>query len=529
MRKFTFGTFAIGHGTNYNIESVEGIGTPGIEFQDQKAPYQDGSTYIDNLLDVREIVIEGAIVAAGFSAINTARDAMMRGLNPKNGEAWLQYDSDGVSKRIKAVGVVTFSNKQYQDAFQRFQITFRCSDPLWQDLTGSTISLPTSTNSAEAVINASASNYPTMIKKSNGNLFIAYVRNSDGYLVSREYTTSWSAESVITTTSVVNPCVIQKQNGDLFLVYSLAAGGAVNSQEYTSSWSSPSSISSAVGYPSVIQKTNGNLFLIYSSSASGSKIVYREYTSSWSGEVIISGESCDFCCLTQLSNGGIYIAYRKTSGAGVYGKILNTSLGSEITINSINSYPFAIAEYDNGVISIMYLRVSDNYMCKKDYLNSWSTESVIVNSSSDYSSIVIIDNSTIKVSYRRSSDDYIVLTTRSVTPVNAEVTGHVNTPISVTLNGPSTNPRIINNDTLEYIRLNKTLATGDYFVVNTEFGKKSIELWSGGIKTNGLAFLDLGSTLFDIAPGDNTVYYEDDSVASTATATMTWTERYIGV
>jgi hypothetical protein len=109
------------------------------------------------------------------------------------------------------------------------------------------------------------------------------------------------------------------------------------------------------------------------------------------------------------------------------------------------------------------------------------------------------------------------------------VTGHIGVSIKVTLNGPSTNPRIINDDTLEYIRLNKTLATGDYFVVNTEFGKKSIELWSGGIKTNGLAYLDLGSTLFQLSPGDNTVYYEDDAVASTATATMEWTERYIGV
>jgi hypothetical protein len=108
------------------------------------------------------------------------------------------------------------------------------------------------------------------------------------------------------------------------------------------------------------------------------------------------------------------------------------------------------------------------------------------------------------------------------------VTGHVSTPIRVQLNGPSTNPRVINNDTLEYIRLDTTLATGDYFIVDTAFGKKSVELWQGGIKRNGLAFLDINSTFFQLEPGANTVYYEDDAVASTATATMQWTERYIG-
>lgn len=529
MRKFTYGSFLIGAGSNYCIESVEGLSEPGISWQEQKAPYQDGTTYIDNLLDVREIVIEGSIVASTLSAINTAKDAMIRAMNPKNGQAWLQYDADGVSKRIMAVGRVVFGNKLYTEPFQKFQITFRCNDPLWQDLTASTINLPTSTNSTDSVINGAASNYPTMIKKSNGNLFIAYVRASDGYLVSREYTTSWSAESIITTTSTTNACVIQKQNGDLFLVYSLSAGGAVYSQEYTSSWSAPVLISVAIGYPSVMQKTNGDLFLIYSSASSGGKIVYRVYTSSWSSETVISGESCDFCCLTQLSNGSIYIAYRKTSGTGVYGKILSTSLGSEITINSTNSYPFSIFEYVNGIISILYLRSSDNFLCKRDFFKNWSSESVIVGSSSDYSSVVMVNSNTLNVAFRRSSDDYIVSVTRSVTPVAATVTGHTDTPIKVTLNGPSTNPRIINNDTLEYIRLNKTLATGDYFIVNTAFGQKSIELWSGGIKTNGLAYLDLGSTLFDIAPGNNTVYYEDDSVASSATATMTWIERYIGV
>jgi hypothetical protein len=131
--------------------------------------------------------------------------------------------------------------------------------------------------------------------------------------------------------------------------------------------------------------------------------------------------------------------------------------------------------------------------------------------------------------YLKTSDNHIAARTRSITPVTATVTGDYDTPISVTFTGPSTNPRIVNADTIEYIRLDTTLATGDTFVANTAFGQKTVTLTQGGIVKNGTAFLDIGSTFFQLTPGSNTVYFEDDAVASTATASMTWTERYVGI
>jgi len=119
--------------------------------------------------------------------------------------------------------------------------------------------------------------------------------------------------------------------------------------------------------------------------------------------------------------------------------------------------------------------------------------------------------------------------TRSVTPVPAVITGDVPAPFLVTFNGPSVNPRIIDQDTLEYIRLNTTLAAGDSFEVNTSFGNKTVVLVQSGITKNGIAFLDIGSTFFQLERGSNVVYFEDDAVASTATATMEWTERYVGL
>jgi hypothetical protein len=221
--------------------------------------------------------------------------------------------------------------------------------------------------------------------------------------------------------------------------------------------------------------------------------------------------------------------YRKTSNGYLCSKSESDTYVSETNITTYAVNDPSALKLNNGLTSVIYRRSLDNYIVMRIKFGAWSGESILIASGVGYTSTINKQDNSLLISYIRSSDNYLVSITRSVTPVNASVTGHTNTPISVTLNGPSTNPRIINNDTLEYIWLNTTLSTGDYFVVNTAFGQKTVDLYSGGIRVNGLAYLDLGSTFFDLSPGSNTVYYEDDAVASTATATMEWTERYIGV
>jgi hypothetical protein len=113
-RKFTFittaGTLIMGAGTDYVIEKVEGLSEPSVVNHEQKAPYQDGTTYIDTLFNVREIVIEGSInKPRSLSSINTSKDSMIRLLNPKVGLGWLTYEADGgVQKKIQAMGRVVF-------------------------------------------------------------------------------------------------------------------------------------------------------------------------------------------------------------------------------------------------------------------------------------------------------------------------------------------------------------------------------------------------------------------------------------
>lgn len=122
-------------GTNHAVSSVSGLGDVDSDTQMQKAPYMDGQTYIDSILQPRPISIEG-----GFSSLDPVvrskqRQYMQRVLNPKLGPGTLRYEHDGGIKEITAVadGAPAFPDKG-QNPFQMFLINLLCPDPYWRDL-----------------------------------------------------------------------------------------------------------------------------------------------------------------------------------------------------------------------------------------------------------------------------------------------------------------------------------------------------------------------------------------------------------
>jgi hypothetical protein len=511
------------------IDSITGLGGAPVSIQYQKAPYQDGSTYIDALMENRIITVDCTLSAATtLTAQYTQRATILNVLNPKLGKGTIVYTYAGGTKTFFAIPVQpVFPNKHATTARQKFQISFECCDPFaYGD--EETVSLPTSATSGETVISTDDAS-PCMIKKSNGNFFIVYVRNSDASLVSREYTTSWSSETVIDT--LMNyPCVIQKSNGNLFLVYRRNSDGYILSREYTGSWSSSSVINSANSYmPSVIEKTNGNLLLVYKRNADG-YIVSRENTGSWGGEVVVNSASSNYPNIIQLSNGNINLVYIRNADNYLSTKLYTTSWGVESVITASSSdYPKQALRSD-GYIYLVYKRNSDSKVVAKSSSNSeWGSEATISISQAKNPNVVGITNGVL-ISYIKSDiTNNLVSITKSFTPTLATNSGDQQTPCTITFNGPSTNPRIVKQSTLEQIRLNTTLATGDTFTVSTAFGQKTVLLTSGGISVNGMQYLDLSSTFFQLDTGDNVVYYEDDAATSTATASLKFRSRYMGV
>jgi hypothetical protein len=108
----------------YLIVKIEGLGIPNVDRQEQKAPYQDGTTYIDSLLQNRDIVVELAITKPNdFTNIALYRRELSQRLTPKYGLGDLNYtDEDGNEYTIRAVvSSMVFPNKDYRDPYIRCQ------------------------------------------------------------------------------------------------------------------------------------------------------------------------------------------------------------------------------------------------------------------------------------------------------------------------------------------------------------------------------------------------------------------------
>jgi phage-related protein len=124
--------------TPFLIESLVGLDLPTIDIQEQKAPFQDGTTPLDQLFQPREVVLAGKILAPqNLSQIATYRRQILSALNPKAGPGSLLYQNDLRSYLLTAVLVdpsdPLFPNKDLTDPYQAFQITFYCHDPYLYD------------------------------------------------------------------------------------------------------------------------------------------------------------------------------------------------------------------------------------------------------------------------------------------------------------------------------------------------------------------------------------------------------------
>jgi Phage tail protein. len=138
-------SITFGGGSEYYITSLEGIDAPALNVFSQKAPFQDGSTYIDGLYDIRDINIQGGIaIAQDLSAIQTARRNMLSVLNPKLGTGTLAYQNNNTTYKttafVYADGKI-FPNKNANDAVQTYSVVFECPDPYWYDVTQSSVLL----------------------------------------------------------------------------------------------------------------------------------------------------------------------------------------------------------------------------------------------------------------------------------------------------------------------------------------------------------------------------------------------------
>ena len=124
----------LGNQGPFFLEKIDGIGEVPVTLENQKAPKQDGSTYLGNVLDNRAISIEGTIITKGDpNALEEARRKMQRVLNPKLGEVMIAYKDKEIRGIAETTPVFPGGSGSKGLYYQKYLIHLICHEPFWLD------------------------------------------------------------------------------------------------------------------------------------------------------------------------------------------------------------------------------------------------------------------------------------------------------------------------------------------------------------------------------------------------------------
>lgn len=143
IEKFTFTnsreeSIEIGNSAPFIMLSNDGTGSGEAEVQMQKSPFQDGSTLVDALIDVRNINIQMVIQANDQADLYEKREQMVRILNPKLKTGILKYNYGSGEKEIEATvetaPVFLSGPGNRTESSQRAMLSFICPNPFWRSI-----------------------------------------------------------------------------------------------------------------------------------------------------------------------------------------------------------------------------------------------------------------------------------------------------------------------------------------------------------------------------------------------------------
>lgn len=129
---------------NYGITNWEGFSNAELNIQSQQVPYNDGSVFLDALLEQRELTVTVAINDNNNLATRYEKKReLISILNAKEGEGYLYYTNDYLSRRIKVIPhLPIFENKNSNDAGTlKASVTFTACSPYWEDVEETTVTI----------------------------------------------------------------------------------------------------------------------------------------------------------------------------------------------------------------------------------------------------------------------------------------------------------------------------------------------------------------------------------------------------
>lgn len=95
--------------------------------------------------------------------------------------------------------------------------------------------------------------------------------------------------------------------------------------------------------------------------------------------------------------------------------------------------------------------------------------------------------------------------------------------------GTVKNPSLLNINTQEFIKVNRTMTAGEKIIISTGYNEKRITSIIDGQSTNIMNHLDLESTFLQLTVGDNLFRYDAEQNLSNLEVNIYYTQRYLGV
>lgn len=121
----------------FEIVTVEGLGDVKADNITQKSAFQDGSTYVDTMLEEREIPVTLIIRGADYTQITQSRQRLSAVLNPKLGLGTLRYEGGETVREIPAIveALPTYSDgiNNRGVRYQKASVYFIAPDPYWRE------------------------------------------------------------------------------------------------------------------------------------------------------------------------------------------------------------------------------------------------------------------------------------------------------------------------------------------------------------------------------------------------------------
>lgn len=131
-------------GGNYGITAISGLSNANLNLQTQQVPNNDGSVYIDSLLDNRTIDMTVALYDGNdLEKRYQLRRELISALNPKLGKGYLYYKNDFLERRIKVIpNPPVIKNKNSNEkGTVKASVSFTACGVYWEDVEETTVAI----------------------------------------------------------------------------------------------------------------------------------------------------------------------------------------------------------------------------------------------------------------------------------------------------------------------------------------------------------------------------------------------------